>query len=194
MCIDMEKLKLTIALDQHFTEEELRKIAEALGGAFELKNRTYMMKTSEESPPTAVFSFGEITRENIPYLLGVVKSDYWKKARKEISKMLGKRREDEEPLVSFECSVEDVKANMRCRTSDQKMVEAAFEHLHLALDTLWSLAYGKKLPGPKSQIYFGFHEPSKRFRIDRAVVLGKDFAEYEFDEKNEKWGKVASGK
>ena len=190
----MEKLKLTIALDQHFTEKELQKIAEALGGTFELKNRTYMLKTSEESPPTAVFSFGEITKENIPYLLGVTKSDNWKKARKEISKILGKRREDEEPLISFECSVEGVKANMRCRVSDQKMVEAAFENLHLALDNLWSLAYKRNLPGQMLQIYFGFHEPSKRFRIDRAVVLGADFGEYEFDEKSEKWSKIASGK
>jgi len=190
----MEKLKLTIALDQHFNEKELHKIAEALGGAFELKNRTYILETSEDNPPTAAFSFGEITRENIPYLLGVIKSDYWRKARREISKILGKRREDEEPLISFECSVEGVKANMRCRTSDQKILEAAFEHLHLALDTLWSLAHKKNLPGPKSQIYFGFHEPSKKFRIDRAVVLGADFGEYEFDEKSEKWSKVASGK
>ncbi|MBS7622618.1 hypothetical protein KEJ39_02945 [Candidatus Bathyarchaeota archaeon] len=188
----MERLKLSIALDDRFEEGELQRIAEALGGAFDLKNRTYMLKASEESPPTAVFSFGEITGENIPYLLGVIRSDYWKKARKEISRILARRRDGEAPLVSFECSIGGVKANMRCRTSDQRSLEAAFEHLYSALDSLWTLAHNKNLPRSPSQIYLGYNEASKKYRIDRAVVLGTDFGEYEFDEKGGKWSKIAS--
>ena len=188
----MKKLQLTIALDQNYTEKELHKIAETLGRAFELKDRTYILKTSEDSPPTAMFSFGEITKENLPYILGVVKSDYWKKVRKEISKMLSNRRKGEEPIISFECSIEDIKASMKCRTDKHKIVESAFEHLYSALDLLWSLAYQKNIPGKKVQLYLGFDESKKTFRIDRAVVLGPEFGEYQFDEKTRKWSKMSS--
>ncbi len=187
----MERLKLTIGLDQNFTEKELHKIAEAFGGAFDLKDRTYILKTSEESPPTAVFALGEITVKNIPQILGVMKSDYWKKAAKKISKTLSKRRKDEEPMISFECTVEGLDANMRCRTSNNEIVEAAFGHLDSALESLWELSQKKNLPGSKTHVYMGYHEPTKSFRIDRAIVLGTDFGEYEFDEKARSWRKIS---
>jgi hypothetical protein len=55
---------------------------------------------------------------------------------------------------------------------------------------LWHLVQKEKLPSSKAQIYLGFDEKSEAFRIDRAVVLQPDFAEYEFDEKNVKWNKI----
>jgi len=190
MCENMKRLQLTIALDQNFTEEELRKIAEAVGGAFELKDRTYILKTPEEGPPTAAFSFGEISKENLPSLLGVIKSDYWKEARKEISKILSKRRNDEEPIISFECAIEGVKASMKCRTDNHKIVESAFERLDLALESLWIITQKKNVPGQKPQLYLGFDDSKKIFRIDRAIVLGPEAGEYIFDEKAQKWSKV----
>jgi len=186
----MKRLQLTIALDHNFTEKELHEIAEAVGGAFELKDRTYILETSEEGPPTVVFSFGEISKENLPSLLGVIKSDYWKKARKEISKILSKRRNDDEPMVSFECVIGGVKASMKCRTDKQKIVESAFERLDLALESLWILTQSKNVPGEKMLIYLGFDDSKKIFRIDRAVVLSPEFGEYMFDEKAQKWSKV----
>lgn len=190
----MNRLQLTIALDQNFNEKELRKIAESLGGAFELKDRVYMLKSSEESPPTAVFALGQVTKDNLPYILGVIKSEYWKKAKKEIAQTLGKRRKDEDPLISFECSFDTLKANIRCRSSDRKVIETAFEHLDLALESLWTLIQKKDLPSTKAQVYLGFHEPTKIFRIDRLVVLGREFAEYEYDEKKQIWSQIAPGK
>jgi len=190
----VNRLQLTIALDQNFNEKELRKIAESLGGAFELKDRVYMLKSSEESPPTAVFALGQVTKDNLPYILGVIKSEYWKKAKKEIAQTLGKRRKDEDPLISFECSFDTLKANIRCRSSDRKVIETAFEHLDLALESLWTLIQKKDLPSTKAQVYLGFHEPTKIFRIDRLVVLGREFAEYEYDEKKQIWSQIAPGK
>lgn len=190
----MNRLQLTIALDQNFNEKELHKIAESLGGAFELKDRVYMLKSSEESPPTAVFALGQVTKDNLPYILGVIKSEYWKKAKKEIAQTLGKRRKDEDPLISFECSFDTLKANIRCRSSDRKVIETAFERLDLALESLWALIQKKDLPSTKAQVYLGFHEPTKIFRIDRLVVLGREFAEYEYDEKKQIWSQIAPGK
>ena len=190
----MNRLQLTIALDQNFNEKELHKIAESLGGAFELKDRVYMLKSSEESPPTAVFALGQVTKDNLPYILGVIKSEYWKKAKKEIAQTLGKRRKDEDPLISFECSFDTLKANIRCRSSDRKVIESAFEHLDLALESLWTLIQKKNLPSTKAQVYLGFHEPTKIFRIDRLVVLGREFAEYEYDEKKQIWSQIPPGK
>jgi geranylgeranyl pyrophosphate synthase len=190
----VNRLQLTIALDQNFNEKELHKIAESLGGAFELKDRVYMLKSSEESPPTAVFALGQVTKDNLPYILGVIKSEYWKKAKKEIAQTLGKRRKDEDPLISFECSFDTLKANIRCRSSDRKVIETAFEHLDLALESLWTLIQKKDLPSTKAQVYLGFHEPTKIFRIDRLVVLGREFAEYEYDEKKQIWSQIPPGK
>ena len=190
----MNRLQLTIALDQNFNEKELHKIAESLGGAFELKDRVYMLKSSEEGPPTAVFALGQVTKDNLPYILGVIKSEYWKKAKKEIAQTLGKRRKDEDPLISFECSFDTLKANIRCRSSDRKVIESAFEHLDLALESLWTLIQKKNLPSTKAQVYLGFHEPTKIFRIDRLVVLGREFAEYEYDEKKQIWSQIPPSK
>ena len=190
----MNRLQLTIALDQNFNEKELHKIAESLGGAFELKDRVYMLKSSEESPPTAVFALGQVTKDNLPYILGIIKSEYWKKAKKKIAETLGKRRKDEDPLISFECSFDTLKANIRCRSSNRKVIETAFERLDLALESLWTLIQKKDLPSTKAQVYLGFHEPTKIFRIDRLVVLGREFAEYEYDEKKQKWSQIAPRK
>lgn len=187
----VEKLKLTVALDQNFSEKELHKIAEALGGAFDLKERAYILKASEEHPPTAAFVFGQISGESLPRILGVIKSDYWKRAKKDVSKILSKRRRGEDPMVSFECEVENLNAKMRCRSGDRKIVEAALERLDSAIESLWVLSQKKSLPGPKAQVYLGFHEPTRSFRIDRAVVLGPEFGEYEYDEKTGKWSKVS---
>ncbi|WP_455368941.1 hypothetical protein [[Eubacterium] cellulosolvens] len=186
----MDRLQLTIALDQNFSEKELTKISENLGGAFELKDRTYILKATEDKPPTAVFALGNISEKNLPSLLGVIKSEYWKKAAKNISKILGKRRRGDDPLTSFECSIESLRAYMRCKTSNRKVIQAIFEHLDSALEYLWYLVQKEILPSSNAQIYLGFHEKSGAFRIDRAVVLQPDFAEYEFDEKDIKWNKI----
>jgi hypothetical protein len=186
----MDRLQLTIALDQNFSEKELAKISESLGGAFELKDRTYIIKATEDKPPTAVFALGNISDKNLPSLLGVIKSEYWKKAAKNISKILGKRRRGDAPLISFECSIESLRAYLRCKTSNSKVIQAIFEHLDSALEYLWHLVQKEKIPFSKAQIYFGFNEKSGAFRIDRAVILQPDFAEYEFDEKDMKWNKI----
>ena len=186
----MDRLQLTIALDQNFSEKELANISENLSGAFELKDKTYILKASEDKPPTAVFAFGNISEKNLPSLLGVIKSDYWKKAAKDISKILGKRRKGDDPLISFECSIESLRAFMRCKTSNRKVIQQIFEHLDSALEYLWHMFQKENLPSSKAQIYFGFNEKSGTFRIDRAVVLQPDFAEYEFDEKKMKWNKI----
>ena len=149
----MDKLQLTIALDQNFSEKELVKISENLGGAFELKDRTYILKATEDKPPTAVFALGNISEKNLPSLLGVIKSEYWKKAAKNISKILGKRRGGDDPLISFECSIESLRAYMRCKTSDRKVIQAIFEHLDSALEYLWHLFQKDNIPSSKSQIY-----------------------------------------
>jgi hypothetical protein len=186
----MDRLQLTIALDQNFSEKELANISENLSGAFELKDRTYILKATEDKPPTAVFALGNISEKNLPSVLGVIKSDYWKKAAKNISKILGKRRSGDNPMISFECSIENLRAYMRCKTSNRKVIQRIFEHLDLALEYLWYMFQKENLPSSKAQIYFGFNEKSGTFRIDRAVVLQPDFAEYEFDEKNMKWNKI----
>ncbi|MGQ9543288.1 MAG: hypothetical protein ACUVTM_04270 [Candidatus Bathyarchaeia archaeon] len=187
----MERLQLTVALDQNFSEKELHKIAEAFGRAFNLKDRVYMLKASEENPPTAVFSFGEISTEKLPYLLGVMKSEYWRRVRKDVSKILSKRRKGEDPMVSFECVLEGLSVKFRCRTSDREIMEAAFERLDSALENLWSLTRKGEMPFQKAQVYLGFHEPTRTYRIDRAVVLTPEFGEYEYDEKTGKWSKVS---
>jgi hypothetical protein len=186
----MDRLQLTIALDQNFSEKELVRISENLGGAFELKDRTYILKATEDKPPTAVFALGNISDKNLPSLLGVIKSEYWKKAAKNISKILGKSRRGEAPMISFELSIESLKAYMRCKTSNRKVIQAIFEHLDSPLEYLWYLVQKEKLPSSKAQIYCGFHEKMGAFIIDRAVVLQPKFAEYEFDEKNMKWNKI----
>jgi hypothetical protein len=126
--------------------------------------------------------------------LGIIKSEYWKKAKKKIAQTLGKRRNDEDPLISFECSFDTLKANIRCRSSNRKVIETAFERLDLALESLWALIQKKDLPSTKAQVYLGFHEPTKIFRIDRLVVLGREFAEYEYDEKKQKWSQIVPRK
>ena len=191
-CREMDRLQLTIALDQNFSEKELAKISENLAGAFELKDRTYILKATEDKPPTAVFALGNISEKTLPSLLGVIKSEYWKKAAKNVSKILGKSRRGDDPMISFECSIESLRAYMRCRTSDRKVIQAIFEHLDSPLEYLWYLVQKEKLPSSKAQIYFGFNEKSESFRIDRAVVLQPDFSEYEFDEKNMKWNKIGA--
>ena len=137
-----------------------------------------------------MFALGNISEKNLPSLLGVIKSEYWKKAAENISKILGKRRRGDDPMISFECSMESLRAYMRCKTSNRKVIQAIFEHLDSALEYLWHLVQKENLPSSKAQIYFRFHEKSGAFRIDRAVVLQPDFAEYEFDEKNVKWNKI----
>ena len=148
----MDRLQLTIALDQNFSEKELAKISENLGGAFELKDRTYILKATEDKPPTAVFALGNISEKNLPSLLGVIKSEYWKKAAKNISKILGKRRRGDAPMISFEYSIESLRVYMRCKTSDRKVIQAIFEHLDSALEYLWHLVQKENLPSSKAQI------------------------------------------
>jgi hypothetical protein len=187
----MERLPLTIALDQNFSEKELRKVTEAFGRAFDIKDRVYMLKTSEENPPTAVFSFGQVSTEKLPYLLGVMKSDYWRRVKKDVSKILSKRRRGEDPMISFECTLEGFSVKLRCRSSDRKVVEAAFERLDSAVENIWSLTRREDIPFKKAQVYVGFHEPTMNYRIDRAVILTPEFSEYEYDEKNGKWSKIS---
>ena len=161
----MDRLQLTIALDQNFSEKELVNISENLSGAFELKDRTYILKATEDKPPTAVFALGNISDKNLPSVLGVIKSDYWKKAAKNISKILGKRRSADDPMISFECSIENLRAYMRCKTSNRKVIQRIFEHLDSALEYLWYMFQKENLPSSKAQIYFGFNEKSGTFRM-----------------------------
>ena len=64
------------------------------------------------------------------------------------------------------------------------------ESLRRAFSHLSQIVKSGNIPSDDLQIYCGFDEKAKEYKIDRAVVFTPNFEEHIFDEKRGRWLKV----
>ena len=186
----MGKPLLTIVIDSCYKESEIDESLKDIAKIFEIDERVYAIKVPKDKTPKLVFSFGKLNGENFSKVCHNIDSDVWKSASKKIAKAVKQHKKGDSILV-FECNYGKAKARLTCRTKDSKVVRSAMESLKKAVGFLSRIVESKNIPSNELQIYCGFDEKAKEYKIDRAIALTPDFQEHIFDEKREKWHRVS---
>ena len=185
----MEKPMLTIAIDSCYKKNEIGESLKDIAKIFEIDERVYALKIPKDKTPKLVFSFGELNRENLSKVCHNIDSDVWKSASKKIGKVVKQRKKGDSILI-FECNYGETKARLTCRTKDSKVVRSAMDSLKKAFSFLSQIVKSGNIPSGELQIYCGFDEKAKDYKIDRAVAFTPNYQEHVFDEKRGKWCKV----
>lgn len=185
----MEKPKLTIAIDSYYKENEIKDPLKDIAKIFEIDERVYALKMPKDNTPTLVFSFGKLSGENFTRICNNFDSDAWKSAIKKIANVVKQCKKSDSILV-FECNYGKAKARLTCRTKNSKVVKSAMESLKRSINFLSQIVISGNIPSDELQIYCGFDEEAKEYKIDRAVSFNPNFREHIFDERKGKWTNV----
>jgi hypothetical protein len=186
----MDRTLLSIAVDSSYKESEIKNFLKDLVNIFDIEDRVYSLEKEEDKIPSIVISFGDLSGEKFSKVQNNLNSNFWKSASNKLAKIISKHGKEQDSILIFECNYKKARGRFTCRTKESKIAKSAMNSLESGFSFLTQIFKSEGIPSSEIQIYCGFDERDKEYKIDRAVTFTPKFQEYVYDEGNSKWNKI----